>query len=48
MSREEFSQYAAEKRPWFSFYEEVVDRAFASAQKHSEAGDQTQLLLRVA
>ena len=26
MSREEFSKYAAERRPWFSFYEELVER----------------------
>ena len=48
MSREEFSKYAAERRPWFSFYEELVERAFASAQTRSETGDQTQLLQRAA
>ena len=48
MSREDFSKYPAEKRPWFSFYEELVERAFVNAQARSEARQQTEILSRAA
>jgi len=48
MSRDEFSKYAAERRPWFSWYEELVERAFTNAQAPPETQQQSEVLVRAA